>query len=186
MFDVDIYKIIDWFIPPRKRKMWRRVWLRSLLSPAAWLQGKYVGEANPESFDENRTLVNYKLKHNGQVVYLRKVLNDYFDVDQRRITIYNATRINPVKIYRRAEQSSLAESEKTTVYRRSEQSGLSDDEKTIIYRRMEGSTVGGFVVDVPFEISDAEYYKMRALIEFYKLASKGYIINVNGTTHALN
>lgn len=166
MFNVDIYKIIDWFIPPRKRNMWRRVWLRSLLAPVAFLQGRLDGAVNPDSFDAARDQIDYKLKHTGQVVYLQKVLNDQFDPTERRITIYNAGRVISKKIFRRTEWAALGTDEKERIYRRAEFDALPDSDKLRIYRRMEGSTAGGFVVDVPFSLTNPEYYHMRSWLTF--------------------
>ena len=38
--------------------------------------------------------VEYRLKHNSQVCYLRKLLNDKFDSNQRRITIEDLSLIH--------------------------------------------------------------------------------------------
>lgn len=178
MYNVDIFKIIDWFIPPRKRYMWLRVWLRALNAPIAYMQGQLTSEANTESFDNARAAATYKLKHNSQVVYLQKMLNDNFDVDERRITIENAVRTEPLVIYRRAEWDAIGDDEKVYLYRRAE------GEETTIYRRIEGSSAGGFIVNVPFALSNAEYYKMRSLLNYYKLASKIYTISLSGLIYS--
>ena len=162
LYNVDLNKIVDWFIPPKRRFLQQRVWLRSLIAPAKYVQ---------TLFDQFRNDTSYRLYITGQVVYLQKALNDNFDPDERRITVSNASRITTFDIYRRAEWSNLDDDEKVSIYRRSEYQGL------MIYSRLEGSEEGGFVVNVPFSITNQEYYKIKSLVDYYKLASKQYTIN---------
>lgn len=164
MYNIDINKLVDWLLPPKKRHIQMRVWLRCLVAPVRFLQ---------TLFDQFRANTSYRLYITGQVVYLQKALNDKFDTDQRRINIYNAERVVNETIYRRAEWPALDNDEKLVIYRRSESSPVP------VYTRLEGSARGGFIVDVPFLITSQQYYEMRSLLEFYKLASKKYNIKQN-------
>lgn len=161
MYNVDFNKLIDLLLPTRKRKPKRRVWLRSLISPINYLKGL---------FDTFRADIDYKIKITGQVVYLQRALNDAFDIGQRRITIDDSIKQQSTKLYIRAAWDDLQESEKVFLYRR-------DDASVEIYRRIQTSDAGGFVVNVPFSLTDPQYYRMYALINFYKLAGKQFIIN---------
>lgn len=100
----------------------------------------------------------YKIKHNSQVCYLRAALNDSFDYDLRRIVIVNGNKYKKTYIYTRGEQKPKFLG---TLY---------------IHSRDDYQDSGiDFIVLIP---SDLVYNEdqMKALIDFYKLASKRYKI----------
>ena len=124
-------------------------WLRALHFPLI----KVVDDFN---FNRNQNL--YNLAHNGQVCYLRKVLNDRFDIAQRRIKIIDGNQYKREYIYTDGEQKPKFLG---TIY-------LRDDADY-------SDTGVDFVVLIPAGLNYNDY-EMRALIDFYKLASKRYKI----------
>lgn len=124
-------------------------WLRVLHFPLI----KVVDDFN---FSRNQNL--YNLAHNGQVCYLRKVLNDRFDIAQRRIKIIDGNQYKREYIYTDGEKKPRFLG---TMY-------LRDDADY-------SDTGVDFVVLIPAGLNYNDY-EMRALIDFYKLASKRYKI----------
>ncbi len=104
----------------------------------------------------------YRLNHNGQVFSLRKVLNDHFDNEQRRIQIRDADKYERLYVYTPVEDKPLF---------------LHDDEEATkyIYTKAECNNEFDFMVVLPGNI-DYNLYKMRFLINEYKLATKKYVL----------
>ncbi len=104
----------------------------------------------------------YKLAHNGQVCFLRKVLNDKFDPQLRRIRIGNGNSYERYYIY-------------TTAENRPNFLGVS-----YIHNHSDYSDTGvDFIVYAPHTISamqTQEKYELKALIDFYKEGVKRYKI----------
>ena len=78
MFKVDLYKLLVWLTPE---------WLRAdtlLLLCKAWIWPLIQVY---EKFILFRDAKLYRLRHNSQVCFYQKVLNDRFDAIQRRIEI---------------------------------------------------------------------------------------------------
>jgi hypothetical protein len=78
MFKIAFTKLVQWLIP---------TWLRSNTMVLFVLAANKPLREAYDSFDSYRSAVIYQLAHNGQVVYLQKVLNDSFDKTQRRIRV---------------------------------------------------------------------------------------------------
>ncbi|MEG0927268.1 MAG: hypothetical protein RSF72_11520 [Chryseobacterium sp.] len=111
-------------------------------------------------FNVNRTLNITKIRHNSQTCYLRKILNDTFDY-QRRIKIVDGLLKKPKYIYTDAEQKPTWLGE------------------MILYTKEETDGTGvDFTVVVPGELKPYQT-ELKALIDFYKLASKRYKIVVD-------
>ena len=127
---------------------------------AAFSQFDYIG------FAAYRRQTNYRLTHNGQVCYLRAVLNDYFDVELRRIEIGDGAETAMPIIYHRSEARLVGAPPRGT-------------EGLIVGWR--GTAAGGgydFTIRVPPELyADGTIItKMTALVREYKLASKQFQI----------
>ncbi|TNE31828.1 MAG: hypothetical protein EP346_00050, partial [Bacteroidetes bacterium] len=90
MIKVDWDKIILKAIPAFLRRTRRYDWLVVLNSQTRAVNAE---------FDIYSDAVKRKLLHNGQVIYLEKVINDIFDADQRRILITDGEWANEVFIY---------------------------------------------------------------------------------------
>lgn len=100
----------------------------------------------------------YKLGHNGQVCRLRKVLNDYFDVSERRIRIVDGAQYNRSYIYTNAEAQPRYLGR--------------------MYLRPSTDFADSgvdFIVLVPVGL-DFNMDDMKAMIDYYRLASKRYDI----------
>ncbi len=156
----NIYRIIFarlavMLLPTMLRKPVISAYLR-----AAFSQFDYIG------FAAYRRQTNYRLTHNGQVCYLRAVLNDMFDTQLRRIEIGDGTETTMPIIYWREQKRFVGAPPRGTA-------GL------IVGWR--GTTTGGsydFTVRVPAEIfsDSATMTKMTAVVREYKLASKQFQI----------
>lgn len=111
----------------------------------------------------------YNLAHNSQLCYMEGALNDNFDTTQRRIYIDNGNAFKRKYIYTDGELSGeiinneifITPTFLGTVY-------LYGDEDY-------ADTGVDFIVVIPLNLVYSPY-KMRALIDFYKLASKRYKI----------
>jgi hypothetical protein len=103
----------------------------------------------------------YNLNHNGQVCYLRGMLNDVFDPILRRITISDSFRYNYVIFYPEADDKSILF-------------------ETVLFARSEfiGTESAEFNVNVPaaLNITQDEELRMKSLLNYYKLISKRYAI----------
>ena len=106
-----------------------------------------------------RTENLYKVKHTGQICYLRKALNDKFDFMERRIYIGNGNTFIREYLY-------------TTAENRTRFLGTMYLNKNEDY----ADTGVDFVVFVPLEIMNTLSFEVKALIEFYKLGGKRYKI----------
>lgn len=103
----------------------------------------------------------YAMAHNGQVCYMEGALNDRFDPDLRRIYI------NPTGENHNA----------TYIFTHGEQRPTYLG-KIFIRTRLElGDTGVDFIVNVPASIAQLSNFELRALIDFYRLGGKRYIIN---------
>lgn len=105
----------------------------------------------------------YKMQHNSQVIYLEKMLNEYFEVSgyspnnhelSKTVFISDAPESGKVYYYQEAENLPLYHG---IVY---------DTTNTVNYK---------FIVNIPDTYVFVEA-KLRAVIDFYKLAGKKYII----------
>jgi len=119
-------------------------------------------------FTDFRNTNNYRLTHNGQVCYLRAVLNDYFVPGKRRITITEVADIahNSVVYGRGGDYSQR-------IPLREKESGM------IVNRRgLSGKNANDFWVNIPYDLhKDIQLSRLKAIINTYKLVSKRYGIN---------
>lgn len=107
----------------------------------------------------------YKLSHTGQICYLRKSLNDRFDVEQRRIYIGEGNIYNTFYLYTEAEAQ--------------QRHGNTEQESPTIFLRTEDETADtglDFIVWVPLEVFNANIYDLHAHIQLYKAGGKRYNI----------
>lgn len=148
-YNLDINKLTILLTPTFLRKERFLAWLRVIHFPLIEIVDKF-------NFNRNENL--YNLAHNGQVCYLRVVLNDRFDPIQRRIKIADGNRYQRQYIYTRGEQKPKYLG------------------KIYLYDRADyGDTGVDFIVLIPRGLIYNEYEK-KALVDFYKLASKRYKI----------
>lgn len=148
-FNLNINRLTELLTPTFLRKEKFLAWLRVLHFPLIEIVDKF-------NFNRNENL--YNLAHNGQVCYLRGALNDRFDPSGRRIKIADGNRYQRQYIYTRGEQKPKYLG------------------KIYLYDRADyGDTGVDFIVLIPRGLIYNEY-EMKALVDFYKLASKRYKI----------
>lgn len=154
-YDVEYKKLAVLLLPMCLRKGTLTALLNVLTIP---LQGL------SESFAEYRRQKDIRLNHNGQVCFLRGVLNDQFDKEQRRIRVEdNESTSGGVIIEERGKTP------KSFIWHMPKR----------IYRRGWEATGGiGFVVEVPEELRPREQ-ELRSIVNEYKLASMRYLIKYN-------
>lgn len=120
--------------------------------------------------NQYRLTVNYRLTHNGQVCYLRSVLNDTFDPIERRINIDDSELQDGCIIYSRNQNRWAIVPSRLS------------GSLTINGRNFSGVNGIDFNVKVPSSIvpkdSEAFIKRMSALVKTYKLASKRFIIQI--------
>lgn len=150
-YNLDINKLTTLLTPTFLRKEKFLAWIRVLHFPLIEIVDKF-------NFNRNENL--YNLAHNGQVCYLRGALNDRFDPSQRRIRITDGNRYKREYIYTDGEQKPRYLG---TIY-------LRDDADY-------GDTGVDFIVEVPRGLTYNQF-EMKYFIDFYKLASKRYKIQV--------
>lgn len=162
VFELDIKKLSILLLPTFYRKTRIVAWLYALVTPLVSLYYRFTQKRNDDL---------YKLRHNGQVCYLRAALNDAFDADLRRIEIADGNRYKRQYIYTEAEQKPCSLG---TMYLRD----------SSVY----GDTGVDFLVLIPQEVWDAEktevatdecrFYEIEGLVDYYRLASKRYKIQL--------
>lgn len=110
----------------------------------------------------NQTL--YKMQHNSQVIYLEKMLNEYFEVATYDPNSHVATRKVFIANAPRAPKTYIFQPEENRpVYLGTE------------YLDRETTRTHQFIVKIPVAFQYDEIL-LREQIDFYKLASKEYII----------
>lgn len=151
VFNIDYDRLLLLLLPTFLRKLG----IVSLLQSATVALKSTYG-----NFSNNQISNLYKLVHNGQVCYLKKVLNDTFDPDLRRIKIIDGNKYTRQFIFSGAEQfpSYLG-----TMHLKQ----YSDYADTGVDFRVT------FPAGYPLAPS---IYQISATIEYYKLASKRYKI----------
>lgn len=193
MFSIVWNTLVTVFLPIWWRKTIHIAWLNLLVSQV---------KAMHTDFLNYRTDILYKINYNGQICYLQKALNDKFD-PLNGIYIDNVADITPPYIYRHAELKQTLYIHKrwksTITYvfgnfvlhdniiwqssgtnlnsmpSKTNPDWMKYRDVTYIKRRSEYATAYDFIVYVPsalvFDIN-----QMKALINYYKIASKRYTI----------
>lgn len=147
-YSVDWNRLVVLLLPTSLRKAKLVAFVQALVAPIIQVHYSWLLKRNEDL---------YKMQHTGQVCRLRKVLNDQLDVSLRRIYINDGNAFPRKYIYTRAENKPVFIG------------------KTFIYQNDEYTNTGvDFTVFVPSEIINTEVFKLKALIEFYKLAGKRY------------
>ncbi len=162
IYNIDFGNLANLLTPPFLRKVKLIDWLIVLLKP--------LEEVNV-SFKSFRNDAIYQVTHNGQVFSLQKVLNDAYDNTERRIRIVDSFVVDPLYIY-------------------------PEDDERPVYVYPEGQEPPYVYDDVVFEEIDVDFIvllpsdfrpsndedrrileiQIRSLINYYKLASKRYVL----------
>lgn len=154
-FSIDINKLVVLLAQTFLRKPRLLALLQSLTTPIATLQQQWY----------KKRLDNiYKLKHNGQVCYLKKAINDDFDASLRRIKIADGNKYERVYLYANSEKKQPKLLGKTFLRPVGDYADTGADFRVIVPQG--------------FDFTN-NIYQLRALIDFYKLAGKRYLIEVD-------
>lgn len=163
IFSIDYKKLIVLLLPTMLRKPILFALLKSATKPVVSLY---------DTFSSNRSRNLYEVEQNGQVCYMRKMLNDNFDRDQRRIYISDGESSEWVFLFQKSTFNSQGGKQPVWV---------SNEEPVLVPRQGSVSAAGSdFVVNIPVALRGAaDENRITALVNYYKLASKRYIINYN-------
>ena len=118
-------------------------------------------------FMQYRQRTGYRLRHNGQVCYLRAVLNDEFDPELRRITISDSDKTDfGTVVYRRVARRPLK------LPLRADSAGVK------IYRRgFTGAGAVDFIVGIPAALrGNIDESRLSGVVDTYRLASMRYAV----------
>lgn len=131
-------------------------WLSVLIGPIQALHARFVEYAND---------IDYKLNHNGQVCYLEAALNDSFDPVMRRIYIADAGGNAIVPLQRDGDSEPVL-------------LGSDSGGSALVLQPDSGYTGGSFdfLVVIPYTFSQSQTYRLRSLVDYYKLAGKRFDI----------
>lgn len=133
-----------------------------------------LGDTTYQSFTDAREEHNYKLNHDGQVCYLRAVLNDAFgggfdilEVERRGDWLYAITENGTGILLTVGEDSNAAE--------------VAGGQKVpLVYNEaLLNATQNSFIVSVPYSIYQTNLPAVAALVDKYKLISKRAIYVAN-------
>ena len=156
-YNVDIYKVAAYLLPPFLRKKKLFSFFCVLLYPFFVLV---------QTFKRFREYSIYKLNANGQVIYIEKYLNDYFSLEYRDIYITDSEN-NIANVSDLYSDSSVT----MAVY-----PGNSPD---VLYVMSgdESLKKEDYIVNVPTYLQD-RITEITTLVEYNKPAGKKYVINI--------
>ena len=156
-YDVNIKRFALLLLPIGWRKPLFRAIVYAMTAPLHHLHARFMAF---------RRTTDYRLTHNGQVCYLRAVLNDQFDPVERRIKITEDNMsTDPMLLWIRSADRAIPLPLR--------QSG----EAVIIPRR--GFSAGNavdFVVEVPLSVGAIDEARLGEVVKTYKLASRRFLI----------
>ncbi len=155
MFNLDTNILSNRNIPNQWRKPKFKDWIKVFLSGIKSIHLEFL------SFRDDTT---YWLYFNGQIIYLEHVLDDQFDPINRGIYIENTADVQYYYLYNNIEQQ--------PVYLNNASENASAD---YLLNESEYNNVYTFIVWVPSSVQFDEF-KMRAIIDRYRLAGKTYTI----------
>lgn len=155
MFDINWTTFVAWLWPPVIRTSFWVQWCKALIAPVITIYTQFI---------TYRTENLYRLAHTSQVWSIEKVLNDKFDPLERRIYISDAGGDDVTLLYPDSDIEPMM---------------LDDDAAGTTLVSNDSGYEGGsydFVVVAPYLYTDADKYRMRAWIDYFKLAGKRYDI----------
>lgn len=150
-YNLNFNKLVQLLLPTFLRKPRIIAYLQCAFTP---LIGIY------DEFKQLRLDDHYKLDHTWQKCYMEAVLNDMFDLDERKIRIIEGDRYERNYIYTHAEQKPKYLG-------------------TLFLRRAEDYSDTGYDFTVDMANVTANHYDVVALVKFYKLEGTRFnIINL--------
>lgn len=162
VYDVKIKRLALLLLPTALRRPLVAAFMQSAVQGVGVLHG---------SFMQWRADRDYRLTHNGQVCYLRAVLNDTFDPGERRIRVEDrdSGALRGARLFTRdADRHILLPARDT-------------GGALVVNRRGYGGASGlDFWVSVPYALmGKIDETRLAALVGTYKLASRRWTINYN-------
>ncbi|MCT4590524.1 MAG: hypothetical protein N4A71_22040 [Carboxylicivirga sp.] len=157
MMEINWNRFVVLLLPIKKRTTTVFSFIRSVLAPVVYLFNLL------RNYEAD---IRYKLEHTSQVGSIENVLNDAFDTALRRIYISDAGGDVVTLIHRDTDEKVLVLQDDTapfTIHNDSAYFGGSYD----------------FIVNIPYQFSEADMYRLRALVDYYKLAGKRYDVVIN-------
>lgn len=157
-YDVNIRRLALLLLPTFWRRPLFGAFAFALVTPVSHLHVRFM---------QYRQRTGYRLRHNGQVCYLRAVLNDEFDPELRRITLSDSDKADfGTVVYRRAHRRPLK------LPLRADSAG----EK--IYRReFTGAGAVDFIVGIPDALRGRiDESRLSGVVDTYRLASMRYAV----------
>jgi hypothetical protein len=149
-YSIDFNRLTILMLPPFLREVKLIGYVQSLLVPIDTLYYKWL-------LFRSENL--YKVHHNGQICYLRKVLNDKLDASERRIYIGNGNKYERQYLY-------------TTPENRPRYLGT-----LFLNRDYDYADTGvDFIVYAPKEVIKSSLFELQALTNLYKMGGKRYKI----------
>ena len=156
-YNVDIYKLGAYLLPPFLRKKRMYAFLCVFLYPFYWLC---------KMFKDYRKTSMRKLNVNGQVAYIEKMLNDEFEFENREIYITDSDALKPnvADMYRDPSVT-------MTIYPES------SEEKLYLESGDESIKSEDYIVNVPSFLAD-KLEVIKTIVEYNKPAGRTYKINL--------
>ena len=158
---VNFAKVAELLLPPFLRNPKMLAWLKALVKPIQVINTDFLAFIRR---------IRYRIRFNGQVIYLEHLLNDFYDPTLRRIYLADGDALGlPQFIYNRVENRSLF------VRNQNENSNTTPP---FLRNRNEYVAVVDFIVFVPSDLLvDAEMARIiRATVNQYRLGGKRFLI----------
>lgn len=150
--NLDLSILIIQLLHPDMLTMFNIQWMEALVYPLRALLLLFYSSVNNDK---------YKLAHNGQVCYLRTVLNDAFDNEERRITISDVVKYDYVYFSPESDENPILF-------------------ETVLFAdsQLIGSDAADFIVNVPLalNLNNDSIIRFKSILNYYKLVSKRYLI----------
>lgn len=151
VFVIQWYRFVENLVPNLVKKSLLLAFINSAFAP---IRSKY------EVFLQWKAESEYKVRHNGQICYLQKLLNDQFDNYHRRIIVENTPPKETLNVYYPQENRPIY---------------AYNERPFFMYNEDDYFNEFDFTVLIPEEIVPNTHL-IRNEVEFYKLYSKNYQI----------
>lgn len=166
LFNINYKRLVLWWLPTFRRKQVILNYLWCLIFP---LEALYI------EFLKRRKQNLIKMNFNFQKFSMERRLNDAFDTLERRIKIVNAVQYEGVYLYTEAETDPsspnyYSDSPLNTM------KWLKEDKPLYLRTEAELGSEFDFIVMIPN--ININRYQLQAEIDFYKLISKRYQIEI--------
>lgn len=157
-YDVNFRRLALLLLPTFWRRPLFGAFAFALVTPVSHLHVRFM---------QYRQRTGYRLWHNGQVCYLRAVLNDEFDPELRRITLFDSDKTDfGTVVCRRVARRPLK------LPLRADSAGVK------IYRRgFTGAGAVDFIVGIPAALrGNIDESRLSGVVDTYRLASMRYAV----------